>query len=645
MPRTLRLQTNFNSGFLDPKLGARTDVKHYYQGAAAATNVVSTPQGGIKRRPGLAYVDDLAAGTARLAEFSFNNEQAYLLVFTNNNIAVYKDDVWQADVTTTYTSAEIFDLNWTQSADTMIIVHEDHEPATLVRGATHSSWTLSNIVFHHRPTYDFDQDYDSISFTVGTGSENAGKVGNIVTVTSSAALFETVDVGGWFESTYAGNPGVGRITQYVSTTQVKIEIYEAWDNGTGNNVPAGDAIFEEPVWNATHGWPRSVTFFEGRMYFGGSKSRPQTLWGSKSNDFFCFDIGTGLDDEAIDVTLDTDQVNAINNVFAGRHLQIFTSGGEFYLPDSPITPTASSVKRQTLFGSSFIQPRSIDGATFFVDRTGKAIREYIFTYTEEAYTSNTVSLLASSLLNAPVDMDVLRGTPDDDSNYLYVINGDGTCAVFNSLRAQEVGGWTKWETQGEFKSVTSVVDQVYFIVEREIGGVTVPVIEKVNKNTYTDSSVLQTYGTPTDAPTGLDHLNGLECRVRADASVMANATPASGTITIARTASEIEVGLNFDVTIQTMPLNVDFQDGPILTRKKRIVRVVLDLYESLGVLVNGYEMPSRQLGTSVLGSTPDPFTGIDEIFLNGWDRLAQVSITQTDPLPMMVLGLALEVEA
>ena len=176
MPRTLRLQTNFNSGFLDPKLGARTDVKHYYQGAAAATNVVSTPQGGIKRRPGLEYVDDLAAGTARLAEFSFNNEQAYLLVFTNNNIAIYKDDVWQADVTTTYTSAEIFDLNWTQSADTMIIVHEDHEPATLVRGATHSSWTLSNIVFHHRPTYDFDQDYDSISFTVGTGSENASKV-------------------------------------------------------------------------------------------------------------------------------------------------------------------------------------------------------------------------------------------------------------------------------------------------------------------------------------------------------------------------------------------------------------------------------------------------------------------------------------
>ena len=466
-----------------------------------------------------------------------------------------------------------------------------------------------------------------------------------VTVTSSSPIFETVDVGGWFESTDAGNPGTGRVTQYVSTTQVKIEIYEAWDNGTGNNVPAGDAIFEEPVWNNTHGWPRSVTFFEGRMYFGGSKSRPQTLWGSKSNDFFCFDIGTGLDDEAIDVTLDTDQVNAINNVFAGRHLQIFTSGGEFYLPDSPITPTASSVKRQTLFGSSFIQPRSIDGATFFVDRTGKAIREYIFTYTEEAYTSNTVSLLASSLLNAPVDMDVLRGTPDDDSNYLYVINGDGTCAVFNSLRAQEVGGWTKWETQGEFKSVTSVVDQVYFIVEREIGGVTVPVIEKVNKDTYTDSSVLQTYGTPTDAPTGLDHLNGLNCRVRADASVMANATPASGTITIARTASEIEVGLNFDVTIQTMPLNVDFQDGPILTRKKRIVRVVLDLYESLGVLVNGYEMPSRQLGTSVLGSTPDPFTGIDEIFLNGWDRLAQVSITQTDPLPMMVLGLALEVEA
>ena len=57
------------------------------------------------------------------------------MVFTNNNVAVYKDGVHQANVTTTYTTAQLFDLQWTQSADTMIIVHEAHAPMKLVRGA------------------------------------------------------------------------------------------------------------------------------------------------------------------------------------------------------------------------------------------------------------------------------------------------------------------------------------------------------------------------------------------------------------------------------------------------------------------------------------------------------------------------------
>ena len=643
MPRTLKLQTNFNSGFLDARLNARTDVKHYYQGAAEATNVISTPQGGIKRRPGLEFIDDVSS-EARLAEFSYSTEQAYLLVFTNNNIAVYKDDVWQADITTTYTTAELFEINWVQSADTMIIVHEDHAPAKLTR-SSHTSWTLSDITFVTYPTYDFNYDYTGTSFTIGTGAETADVLGSSVTVTASTSVFTAEHVGGWFDSYDPANPGKGRITGYTSGTVITIEVVEAWDDPTANTSSAGKAALEEPVWSSEHGWPKSVTFFEGRLYFGGSTARPQTIWGSVSQDFYNFDLGTGLDDEAIDVTLDTDQVNAINHLFSGRHLQVFTSGGEFYMPDSPITPTKSAVKRQTVFGSTPIPPKSVDGATFYIDRTGKAVREYLYTYTEEAYTSNTVSLMATSLLNAPVDMDVLRGTPDDEANYLYLINGDGTIAVFNSLRSQEVGGWTKWTTSGTAEAVTSVNEDVYFVIKRTINGSTVRFIEKVNTGIYTDAAVLQTYGTATASIANLDHLDGEVCRVKADGAVMPDATPASGSITLSRTASTVEVGLDYDVTVTTMPLNVDFADGPILTRKKRIVRVVLDLYETLGIYVHGHEIPARQFGAGILNNVPVEFTGIEEVFLNGWDRLAQVSITQTDPLPMMILGLALEVEA
>jgi hypothetical protein len=283
----------------------------------------------MKRRPGFKYIATIDA-QSRLAAFAFNVEQTYLMVFTNNNIAVYKDDVFQVNITTTYTTAQLFELQWTQSADTMIIVHKDHAPAKLVRGSSHTSWTLTDITYFNKPTYDFEQDYDAITFTIGTGSEDATKAGNSVTITAGSAIFDTTDhVGGWYGGGKGDNNGAGRITAVASTTVATVEVATPWENATANSISGLDSTLEEVAISSSRGWPKSVTFYQGRMWFGGSKERPQTLWGSVTNDFFNFDVGTSLDDEALDLTLDTDQVNAITMVYAGRHFQIFTTGGEF----------------------------------------------------------------------------------------------------------------------------------------------------------------------------------------------------------------------------------------------------------------------------------------------------------------------------
>jgi hypothetical protein len=51
------------------------------------------------------------------------------------------------------------------------------------------------------------------------------------------------------------------------------------------------------------------------------------------------------------------------------------------------------------------------------------------------------------------------------------------------------------------------------------------------------------------------------------------------------------------------------------------------------------------LGEGILDSSPMPYTGLKEVYLLGWSELAQVEITQRDPLPMLLLGVSLEVEA
>jgi hypothetical protein len=111
------------------------------------------------------------------------------------------------------------------------------------------------------------------------------------------------------------------------------------------------------------------------------------------------------------------------------------------------------------------------------------------------------------------------------------------------------------------------------------------------------------------------------------------------------------VGLDYDLTVKTMPVTSEFSNGSILTEKKRLIRIVADIYQSLGIYIttsassDNVLVPDRTLGTGVLDSAPVSFTGIKEVYLNGWDRLAQVTITQTDPQPFTLLGLVVEVEA
>ena len=642
MARVNISQTQFTSGELDPRLAARHDYDGYYKGAETLENVICLGQGGVKRRGGFKFISDINENNVRFVTFEFNVTQTYLLVFASSKMYVYKDGIQQTGldgsnnyIATPYTSAQIQEISVTQSADTLIICHNAHAPRKVVRGASHTAWTISAITFSYQPTFDFDQNYDSNTFAIGS---NWDSVGSDVTVTCNASGKITSDhVGGMFE----GNGGVIRIESVGSTTLTGKLLQEFINNDTLDGV---DCSLEEPVWSAAEGYPATVTFHESRLWMGNSTSRPQTLWGSVIGEFFNFDRGVGGDDESIDITLDTDQVNAIYHIVSGRHLQVFTSGGEFYIPESPIKPSSVRISRQTKFGVlKNVRPINVDGATMFIQRNGKQVREFIFTYTEASYVSSEVNLLAPHIINSPVAMASQTGDVDNEGNYLFVVNGDGTMGVFITNRAEKVMAWTKYTTSGDIMDVAVVEDVVYLYVKRTINSSTVYHVEALDNNHYTDASKQVTQSSSASV-SGLAHLNGEVCRVRADSSVMNNATPSGGAITLSRAATNIEVGLNFDVTIKTMPAAVTLDAGPISVKKRRISRVSAQLHQSTGLKINGKAVPNKNLGANVLGQAPETFTGIKTLPILGYSKTAQVTVTQTDPLPLTLLGLTIELQ-
>jgi hypothetical protein len=70
------LQSNLSGGELAPALHARTDIDKYNNSVATAKNVVIVPQGGLRRRPGLAKLEGgYYADEVRIEPFIFNETQ------------------------------------------------------------------------------------------------------------------------------------------------------------------------------------------------------------------------------------------------------------------------------------------------------------------------------------------------------------------------------------------------------------------------------------------------------------------------------------------------------------------------------------------------------------------------------------------
>ena len=131
-------QTSFHSGELSPLLETRNDLKVYGSGLKKARNCLLRNQGSIERRPGTYFRADLG-GQSRLESFIFSGDQEYVFAFQNTALKIYSTAgaLLQTITSQPWVTANLFELTFTQQADTMIVFHEDFMPRIITRtGAT-----------------------------------------------------------------------------------------------------------------------------------------------------------------------------------------------------------------------------------------------------------------------------------------------------------------------------------------------------------------------------------------------------------------------------------------------------------------------------------------------------------------------------
>lgn len=651
MSRVIRVQTDFASGEIDPLLRSRIDLKQYYQALQTAQNVFILPQGGAKRRDGLKYIAELPAAAnpqngVRLIPFEFSVDDSYMFALVNQRIYIFKNAALVTDINGSgndylavsgITSAMLSTLRHAQSADTIIFVHEDLAPLKIVRGATDASWTVSTITFENVPQHAFTltTSNPAADITPDSTSDN-------VKITASAAVFSASDVGQYINALETF--GRLRIIEFVSSTVVKAYAETALFDTDA--IASGDWELEagyEDAWSVSRGYPKSLTFHEGRLFFAGTKSLPTTFFGSVVNSFFDFDKGEGLDDQSIEATIVTESLNAIVDIFSGRDLQIFTTGGEFYVPQTtnePITPGNLVVKTATRNGAKTGVPVvGLDSGTLFIQRSGKQLNEMLFTDVELSYTTSNISLLSGHLLKTPVDMAIRRATSTEEADRLFLVNSDdGTISCYSLLRAQQVVAPSSVVTDGAFQAVAVDVDTIYTIVKRNINSADVYYVEVFDRTLHTDSAV---YSASASSTGSASHLEGEVLNVIVDGNVQADKTVASGSVTFDRaSSSNYEIGMPFSVSVKTMPLEPRLASGSVKGFKKRIVKVNAEVFETQAMSINGQQVAFRQFGEDVLDSSVTPFTGVKTIGpLLGFVDEGTITVTQSVPLDMTVLAL------
>lgn len=470
MGKFLRTQSSFAYGEISPEFFARGD-KLANGGLAKLENMDVLISGAMTRRDGTLRIADVPHDTV-LIPFTYRDDDFYLLALTDGHILIYQNDILVQDVLAPYTGDEIKNVQYAQRFNTMIFTHAAHRPVILKK--SENDFHLSDFNFTAKsdqniaiPFMRFD---DAATVRLNVTTHTAGN--NFATVTASEAFWRPEYVGG--RLFFMDRQWV--IQSYVNPTTIVV-----YTNGQYNVPSTSISDWREAAFSTVRGWPRSITFHQDRLVFGGSRDWPCGVWLSKVGDHMNFDVGTGLDDEAIFITLLSDRQQQICTVVSSTNLQILTTVGEWAITAKPLTPSTIDIRQHTSVGmitNVYLPPQQVEGYTVFVSKNAHEIRELVLDDLSENYSAIDLCATASHLMNKPISI-----AHADDKNQIMIPMEDGTMAVLTKNSELGIAAWGVYKTMGKFRSVAVLQDEIYVTVSRDTG----TYIEKFSKTTSTDS--------------------------------------------------------------------------------------------------------------------------------------------------------------
>ncbi len=674
---------NFSAGEISPQLSERTDIDLYYRAGKKIENFVPLKFGGIKRRDGLKFMgvinESIYDPGVKFIQFKYSESVSYILEFTHNYFRIITPTGYLLDsynsVLKVYSGIlvdYINDFSYAQYENKLYICHSRFAPRIIELNGT--TWTSYDMKFNSkcmtptevrvttpRPTgkpipegtiykkvsytvipYDEDDIPGAKSYTLA--SMNVPKyptpdyytsiIWNMLTYAKGYLLYEVED-------------GIESLLLKTTNNSYKDFGYHELNHNKG--FPQSLGLF-----TAHDQYPSKVTFYDRRLIFAASNKEQHTIWGSVPALFHNF-IAESIPTDACPwkFTIASNQKNPINWLFSSDKLIIGSDADEWRISGNSgesITPNSVEVRRLSSWGSAEMTPKALGDDILFIDNTRKNIRAM---NKNNNFSISNLNIYADHLTKdcKIINWDISTG----DNQIIYLVLDNGSMIGLTYDKDHQVFAWHRYITDGKFLDICTLKNNgecnLFVAIEREVNGTKIKSLEMFDKTHYLDSFISYE-GAETTNLEGLEHLKGKIVEVSTNTKSSKKYTvDSNGKITLDEPANSIVVGLNFESTLETLPLESATAVESLKARKNKITSIKLRLLDTLGLEVGIHNDELMELQYDNVeennmnnNNDLDLYSGTKYVGnISGYDENCSIIIKQNNSLPATVLSIYAEV--
>jgi len=643
---TVRTAFNsFSTGEVSYRFSARHDVGRFYNSCKILENFLILPTGGVTKRPGFRYIKNAnqpLTSFSRLIPFRAGATKNYLVELSNTQIVVHDVEPPYSQLfsaTTLWLSKDLYDVQYAQYGDHLYLVHPDYPPYKLERTA--SGWVFQEVAFIWGPFESLNTDPSrKLQSSVGTK-------GSTGTLTATGFAPFTIDhVGSVWRLKSGTTDGYVRVTSYVSSTQVNIEVVEPV-------VTSATSEWAEGAFSKDRGYPRMVSSVQSRLVFGGTYKSPNAVWMSVIADPENFVPGANADDSILLYLSALEDPVVQWGVPIKNGLMVGTTSGTFSIAGASggaLSPTSFVAARSTSARSAHVMAQNIDFEVAAVSLQGSRIYMNSYSLEFDSQVVKDMTFLADHLLefDAPVEL----SWSQDPFTVVWAPRQDGQLLACSYYALEKILGWSRVVVDGAIESVavlpTSRGEEVWAVIRRPVNNGGSRYIERMAlyEEVYLDSYVMPVYVMSSDTEiTGLTHLAGETVVVVDDTGAVYPEQTVSNAGTISNpfqgktVPAQIFVGKKYSAALVLRDLG-GTQFDSFIGRPAKWGQCFIRVNRSVLPTVNGHDMQFRSQADP-LGAPTELRTGDYQIdALTGFDYNQDIRIESDTPLRFEIVAFS-----